>query len=167
MDYPGHYLRQIEALSITMPCVTGPYTSVNCKLTLVSSKIHVDPVATSPQDYVQDSHFITNFAATQSIVTSSAQNDSGMFELNYRDQRYLPFQGAAPFRRWLIELPQDCNAFDFETISDLVINLKYSARDGGDALRAVAKQAATLLGPTSTRRALGAKTEHPSPIRTI
>jgi hypothetical protein len=148
MDYPGHYLRQIESVSLTMPCVTGPYTSVNCKLTLVSSKIRVDTVATGPEDYGQDAHFITNFAATQSIVTSSAQNDSGMFELNFRDERYLPFQGAGVISQWLIELPQDCNAFDFETISDLVINLKYSARDGGDALRAVAKQAATLSGPT-------------------
>src|ERR1700740_852549 len=94
MDSPGHYLRQIEALSVTMPCVTGPYTSVNCKLTLVTSKIRVDTVATSSQDYIQDSHFITNFAATQSIVTSSAQNDSGMFELNFRDERYLLFEGA-------------------------------------------------------------------------
>jgi peptidoglycan hydrolase-like protein with peptidoglycan-binding domain len=147
MDYPGQYLRQIQSLSITMPCVTGPYTSVNCKLTLVSSKIRVDNVANGPDDYVQDSHFMTNLAATQSIVTSSGQNDSGLFELNFRDERYLPFEGAGVISNWLIELPPDCNVFDFETISDVVINLKYTARDGGDALRAAAKQAATLPGP--------------------
>lgn len=39
-----------------------------------------------------------------------------------------------------------------QTISDLVINLKYSARDGGDALRAVAKQTAILPGPTDQGR---------------
>jgi hypothetical protein len=71
-----------------------------------------------------------------------------MFELNFRDERYLPFQGAGVISQWLIQLPQDCNAFDFETISDLVISLRYSARDAGDALRAVAKQAATLSRPT-------------------
>jgi hypothetical protein len=147
MDYPGHYLRQVESVSLTMPCVTGPYTSVNCKLTLVSSKIRVDTSATNPQDYIHDSHFVTNFADTESIVTSSAQNDSGMFEVNLQDERYLPFEGAGVIPQWLIELPQDCNAFDFETISDLIINLKYTSRDGGDALWAVAKQAAVLPGP--------------------
>ncbi|HLQ25409.1 MAG TPA: IPT/TIG domain-containing protein [Acidiferrobacterales bacterium] len=149
MDYPGHYMRRLKSVSLTIPCVTGPYTSVNCKLTLVSSQIRVDNVANSPQDYTQDSHFITNFAATQSIATSSAQNDSGMFELNFRDERYLPFEGAGVISHWLIELPRDCNVFDFETISDVVINLKYTARDGGDVLRAVAKQAAVLPSPAS------------------
>jgi Tc toxin complex TcA C-terminal TcB-binding domain len=30
----------------------------------------------------------------QSIVTSSAQNDSGMFETNLRDERFLPFENS-------------------------------------------------------------------------
>ena len=33
-------------------------------------------------------------ARVQSIVTSHGQNDSGLFELNFRDERYLPFEGA-------------------------------------------------------------------------
>ena len=148
MDYPGHYMRRMKSVSLTIPCVTGPYTSVNCKLTLVSSKIRVDNSASGPLDYLQDSHFIANFAATQSIATSSAQNDSGMFELNFRDERYLPFEGAGVISQWLVELPQDCNAFDFESISDFVLNLRYTARDGGDALRATAKQAAVLPAPS-------------------
>jgi hypothetical protein len=35
----------------------------------------------------------------QSIATSHAQNDSGMFELNFRDERYLPFEGAGAISR--------------------------------------------------------------------
>jgi Tc toxin complex TcA C-terminal TcB-binding domain len=140
-DYPGHYLRRIKSVSLTIPCVTGPYTSVNCTLTLQSNQTRIDNVASSVDDYRQPSHFLTSLAATQSIATSSAQNDNGMFELNFRDERYLPFEGAGVISTWQIQLPQDCNAFDFETITDVVINLKYTARDGGDALRAVAKQA--------------------------
>ena len=30
--------------------------------------------------------------AVQSIVTSTAQNDSDMFEINPRDERFLPFE---------------------------------------------------------------------------
>jgi hypothetical protein len=144
MDYPGHYLRRLKSVSLTLPCVTGPYTSVNCTLMLLTSKIRIDNIASSPQDYASDAHFITNFAATQSIATSSAQNDSGMFELNFRDERYLPFEGAGVISTWQIDLPPDTNAFDFETISDVVINLRYSARDGGATLADVARKAAVM-----------------------
>ena len=32
------------------------------------------------------------YAAREAIATSSGQNDSGLFELNFRDERYLPFE---------------------------------------------------------------------------
>jgi hypothetical protein len=162
MDYPGQFMRRIKSVSLTIPCVTGPYTSVNCTLTLVGSKIRVDNIATSPEDYTQESHFVTNLAATQSIATSSAQNDSGMFELNFRDDRYLPFEGAGVISTWQIELPQDCNAFDFETISDVVFNLRYTARDGGSALAAIAKQAAALPEPAPQLAANGSGAAFPA-----
>src|SRR5438270_10703149 len=69
-----------------------------------------------------------------------------MFELNFRDERYLPFEGAGVISTWRIELPKDCNAFDFETISDVIITLNYTAREGGELLRAAAR-AAVLAGP--------------------
>jgi hypothetical protein len=40
-----------------------------------------------------------------------------------------------------IDLPKDCNAFDFDTISDVIIKLNYTAREGGDNLKKVAKEA--------------------------
>jgi GH18 family chitinase len=143
-DYPGHYLRRVKTVSLTIPCVTGPYTSVNCTLTLLNSKIRIDSTAASQTDFASDAHFITNYAATQSIATSTAQNDAGMFEVNFRDERYLPFEGAGAISTWQLDLPIDCNAFDLDTITDVVINLRYTARFGGDGLRSFAKQAAVL-----------------------
>src|SRR5207249_4194705 len=29
VDFPGHYMRRIKSVSITLPAVAGPYTSVN------------------------------------------------------------------------------------------------------------------------------------------
>jgi len=147
MDYPGHYFRRLKTVSLAIPCVTGPYTSVNCTLTLLNSRIRVDNTAGSKQDYTDDAHFITNYAATQSIATSTAQNDSGLFEVNFQDERYLPFEGGGVISTWQIELPQDCNAFDFESISDVILNLKYTSRYGGDSLRSIARQAALLPAP--------------------
>src|SRR5262249_10776137 len=85
--------------------------------------------------------FVTNFAAMQSIATSHGQNDSGMFELNFRDERYLPFEGAGAVSRWRIDLPRENNAFDPNTLTDVILHLKYTAREGGDILRNAARHA--------------------------
>ena len=40
LDCPGHYFRRIDKrVTVTIPCVTGPYTSVNCSLSLQKSSI--------------------------------------------------------------------------------------------------------------------------------
>jgi hypothetical protein len=97
LDYPGHYMRRIKSVSLTIPCVTGPYTSLNCTLTLLKNSVRIDSSATG--EYARDENgddprFRDNIGAIQSIATSHGQNDSGMFELNFRDERYLPFEGA-------------------------------------------------------------------------
>jgi hypothetical protein len=151
-DYPGHYMRRIKSIGLTIPCVTGPYTSVNCTLTLTQSKIRwgVDPSGSyAEQPGGNDPRFFYNFAATQSIATSSAQGDSGLFELNFHDERYLPFEGGGAVSNWVISMPKDCNAFDFESITDVVFNLKYTSRDGGQAFANLARAAAVIPPGTS------------------
>jgi hypothetical protein len=142
-DYPGHYLRRIKTASVTIPAVVGPYTSVNCTLTLLTNKTRVKPIV--GESYMErldteDDRFVSNFASIQSVATSSGQNDSGLFELNFRDERYLPFEGAGAASRWRFELPRDTNVFDFETISDVVLHLRYTAREGGVMLRKAARE---------------------------
>ena len=44
MDGPGHYFRRIKTVAVSIPCVTGPYASVNCTLTLLKSSIRKTPV---------------------------------------------------------------------------------------------------------------------------
>ena len=36
-DYPGQYFRRLRSVALTIPCVTGPYTSVNATLSLTSA----------------------------------------------------------------------------------------------------------------------------------
>ena len=68
--------------------------------------------------------------AVQSIVTSGASNDSGMFETNLRDERFLPFEGAGAESTWKLDLPKDYRAFDYATISDVILHVRYTARQG-------------------------------------
>lgn len=117
MDGPGHYLRRIKSVTMSIPCVTGPYTSVNCTLTLNYSSIrkatallpgssngyerpHTNGETADVARFVDDNH-----STKQSIVTSFGQNDGGLFETNLRDERYLPFEGAGVISRWTLQLP--------------------------------------------------------------
>jgi hypothetical protein len=141
VDYPGHYMRRIKTVSLTVPCVVGPYTGINCTLTLLRSKTRISAVdaGTYVKDMdVENPRVATNFSATESIATSSAQNDSGLFEFNFRDERYLPFEGSGAVSLWRIDLPKEFRAFDYDTITDVVLHVHYTARQGGAVLREAA-----------------------------
>jgi hypothetical protein len=60
-----------------------------------------------------------------------------MFELNFKDERYLPFEGAGVISKWRLELPT-FRQFDYHTISDAIIHLKYTASEGGERLKSAA-----------------------------
>ncbi len=141
LDFPSHYLRRIKSMSLTIPCVTGPYTGVHATLTLVQNSVRRTTTGAPYERNVNgDSRFTDSLGTIQSIATSTGQNDSGLFELNFRDERYLPFEGAGAISQWRIELPKLSNQFDFNTIADVVLHLKYTARDGGETLRTAAQQ---------------------------
>jgi hypothetical protein len=155
IDYPGHYMRRIKTVSVSIPCVTGPYASVNCTLSLQSSSIRRTSVLrTTDPKYARDvgnsdDRFVDDFATTQSIVTSGAQNDPGLFEANLRDERYLPFEGAGVISRWLLRLTSQLKQLDYDTISDVVLHIRYTAR-GSDrddfANAAIASLKSALAG---------------------
>jgi hypothetical protein len=134
LDGPGHYMRRIKIVALSIPSVVGPYTSVNCTLSLLKSSVRKTPIASD--DYArqgtEDDRFVDYIGAVQSIVTSNAQNDSGMFEANLREDRFLPFEGAGTISTWKLDLPKDYRAFDYDTISDVILHIRYTARQGVD-----------------------------------
>ncbi|HEX6429575.1 MAG TPA: hypothetical protein VF008_17910 [Niastella sp.] len=133
LDSPGQYMRRIKTVSVSIPCITGPYTGVHCKLSLLRSSIRTSSLKGDgyPRTGDEDDRF-RDFAGTiQSIVTSNAQNDSGLFETNMRDERYLPFEGAGAISRWRLEIPNDIPQFDMESITDVILHIRYTCREAG------------------------------------
>ncbi len=128
LDYPGHYQRRIKSVSMTIPCVAGPYTSVSCTLTLMENAVRTE-------NNLDEESLTTYSGATQSIATSNGQQDSGMFQLNFNDERYLPFEGAGAISQWKLQLPTTFHAFDYNTISDVILRVSYTAKDGGETFR--------------------------------
>jgi hypothetical protein len=125
LAYPGQYKRLIKTVRLTIPCVTGPYTNVSAKFTLQQSRVRTKPT-TDPLDLV-----LMPIQTTPSIATSTAQNDGGLFELNFRDERYLPFEGAGAVSTWRLELPSQLRLIDYDTIGDVIIHVSYTALDDG------------------------------------
>lgn len=123
--YPGHYRRRIRGVRLTIPCITGPYVNVAATLELLSSQIRMSPdgdlVDVPPR-------------RTTSIATSTAQNDAGVFELSFRDERYMPFEGAGAVSTWRVTLPKAFRSFDYHSINDVILSISYAAEMDG-ALR--------------------------------
>ncbi|MBI1853620.1 MAG: hypothetical protein HYR85_25055 [Planctomycetes bacterium] len=160
LDYPGHYFRRIKSVSLSLPCVTGPYTTISCTLRLLKSGVRIDttngdngyPRNTDDSGMpADDSRFIESNVPVKAIAASSGQNDSGMFELAFRDERYLPFEGAGVISEWALELfsdlpennPDPANPdfgrplrqFDYESINDAILHVKYTAREDAGAFK--------------------------------
>jgi hypothetical protein len=147
MDCPGHYFRRIKTVALSVPCVTGTYAGVNCKLTLLNSSVRKSTLlnGTYAREGLEDNRFQDYFGNVQSIVTSSAQQDSGLFETNLKDERYLPFENSGVISEWQLKLPADPSQdeptqFDYSTISDVVLHIRYTSREGGSLLRTAALQ---------------------------
>lgn len=143
-DFPGHYKRRIKSVSLSVPCVVGPHTSLSCTLRLLDHRFRINSLATTAAAYPQkvdedDERFMTVNVPITSIAVSEGRSDAGVFDLNFRDERYIPFEGAGAISRWRLQFPPaDLQPFDYGTISDVVLHLRYTSVDGGDALRDVA-----------------------------
>jgi Tc toxin complex TcA C-terminal TcB-binding domain len=137
-DCPGHYLRRIKSVSVSVPSVVGPYTPVNCTVSMQSSTVRVSPLLANgayARDTSQDDDRFTDyFGCPDVIVTSGGSNDGGMFETNLRDERFLPFEGQGAVATFNLSLPAQLRAFDYTTISDVLLHIRYTAREAGDPL---------------------------------
>ncbi|MEO3761875.1 neuraminidase-like domain-containing protein [Streptomyces sp. B5E4] len=144
VDGPGHYQRRIKSVALTVPCVAGPYTSVSLTARLLRSSVRIDPRISDGQPYGRDKaadpRFRDHTGPVQSVVTSTGQDDAGLFETNLHDQRYLPFEGEGVISEWQLELPAKFRQFDYASVTDVVLHARYTARDGGPTLAEAAEE---------------------------
>lgn len=148
-DYPGNYMRRIKyaGLVFTFNTKTRP-AYVNCTLTLTNSSIRIH--ATPPTPYARtgagDARF-HDLNQVQQIVTSnggiisssSTTPDNGMFETTVHyiitDDRLLTFEHSGAIGTWQVEFSKNNPGFDPATVTDIVLQLEYTSRYGGDALK--------------------------------
>lgn len=123
--YPGQYRRRIRSVRLTIPCVTGPFTNVGATLTLTGSKIRRQPA-------LGDAELLdVPLRRSTTVATSTAQNDAGVLEFGFRDERYMPFEGSGAISSWRLSLPANFRPFDYQTITDAILHIAYTAEFDG------------------------------------
>lgn len=154
-DYPGHYARKIKTISVSIPAVLGPNQDFHVTLTQITNQVILKPdvnavnflLGGSDAETPAASVLRTNWNNSQMIAVSGGVNDSGMFEVSFNDQRYLPFEGTGAVSNWRLSMPESTNLFNFESVSDVIIQVKYTAISGGSLF----KQQVLQLDPMRTR----------------
>ena len=146
-------MRRIKSVALSLPAVVGPNTPLSCTLTLQSSSLRTSPLlsngAYARDESDDDDRFLDFFGATETIVTSTGNNDSGLFEMNLRDERFLPFEGAGAVSTWTLSLPNELRLFDYSTIADVTLHIRYTARLAGDPLQSKATK--ELIGKLASQ----------------
>ncbi|EDM76671.1 hypothetical protein PPSIR1_38124 [Plesiocystis pacifica SIR-1] len=139
LDHPGHLSRRIKSVSVAMPAVAGPHVGGGCTLALESSRMRVNAGGDYPEG-PEDARFVYRYGQVERIATSSGQDSAGLFEPSLQGPRYLPFEGAGAISTWRVDLPAEHRQFDYESIGDVLLTIRYTAREGG-ATQAQAAQA--------------------------
>lgn len=142
-DFPGHYCRRIKSLSISIPAVVGPYQNIQATLTQRSDRVLIEPdegavkalLSGEGHSGIRPDLLRSNWRPNQQVAISRGVDDSGMFQLDFRDERYWPFEGTGVISSWELKMPKATNRIDFSSISDVIIHLRYTALDGGEDFR--------------------------------
>jgi hypothetical protein len=105
--YPGVKRRRVRKLSVSIPCVAGPYANVNATVRLLGS--------------------------SHSISLSSGQNDTG-WDASLMTESYAPFEGVNldVDTEWQVDFPANGTDLDIATVSDVVFHIEYAADEGAD-----------------------------------
>ena len=135
-DYPGHYCRQIKSMTLSFPALLGPYQNIHATLTQTGNKTLLIPDSEGVEylleggDQPDASVLRVDTRANQQVALSQGINDSGLFEVNFNDERYLPFEGTGAISSWKLDMPKDFNRIDFDNLTDVIIQLNYTAIPG-------------------------------------
>lgn len=147
IDFPGQYRRRIQSVSVSISCQDS---SANICGTLTLNKSAYRTRSSTVAAYSPDSDLdLTSDLTTESIAFSSAQGDAGVFQLDLKDPRYLPFERRGTISTWSLSFTGSGTdghppGFDWSRIGDVNLSVRYTAKAGGS------------LGPGVLRTALNA-----------
>lgn len=148
-DFPSHYCRRIKTMEVSLLPLNeeGVFEEVHAVITQTNNKILRQPTKEGLQ------YMLTNtgnpgdavwedWRANQTVSLSKRARDDGAFLEYFGDGEKLQrFEGTGAVSRWQYQLPKATNQFDFSTIEDVKLTLRYSALNGGQVYQTEVKKA--------------------------
>jgi hypothetical protein len=119
--YPGHYQRLIKSVEISVIALIPPTSGIHATISNqgISRVITGEPFAEA--NIVQ--------RPPESISLSSPAEASGLFQLRLEDPMLLPFEGSGVDTSWTLEMSPATNRFSFNTLIDVLMKIRYTARE--------------------------------------
>ncbi|THC87048.1 hypothetical protein EYZ11_013507 [Aspergillus tanneri] len=157
LDFPGHFCRRIVSVAVSIPCIVGANTNLSCTLSLNQHKYRISSSADG-YDAQKAAAFRTDRIPITSIAVSSGVRDTGALDLDFRgNEQYGPFEGAGAISTWHISLPKTLRQFDYSSITDVVLHLRYTAFGAGGLLEMSASTAVNKWAKQPTIPAPGSE----------
>ena len=63
----------------------------------------------------------------ESVVLRAVGKTTAPLILGFENLRYTPFEGCGVDTTWRLEMPKDKNHFDYDTLSDVLFTIHYTA----------------------------------------
>ena len=138
-DYPGHYLRRLHSVAVSLPALLGPYENVRATLTQTQSSLMIRPdiaaVNFLTPRALRDGdgrNVMISLRANQQVCLSTGSQDLGLVTAADADDRYLPFEGTGAVSHWHLQFPlHETQANLLKGLSDIVLDVRYFAQSGG------------------------------------
>ena len=133
-DYDTHYLRKIKSISVSVPVILPPYEMIRATLSQVKNCVLLKPDKTAKDKLVQgiipESNAVrVDFRRNQKIAISRGVDDAGISDIRFTDNEYLPFEGTGAISEWVFSMPRETNKFNFDNLSDVLIKMRYTAKE--------------------------------------
>ncbi|WP_458190373.1 Tc toxin subunit A-related protein [Haladaptatus sp. NG-WS-4] len=131
-DHPGHYLRLIKRVGASVVALTPP-EGINASLTASG----ISRVVTGGDIFQRRQ--ITRLPET--IALSAPFADSGIYELQPESEGMLmPFENMGVDTTWEFRMPKAANQFDYNTITDVLVTINYTALNSYDYRQKVVQE---------------------------
>lgn len=118
-DHPGHHLRLIKNVSVSVIALTPPTDGIKAEL----RNSGISRVVTGGPPFRTE----VIRRDPETITLSSPQNETGVFQLKPEGEKLNPFEKTGVDTSWELRMPKAANAFDYDTIADVLLTINYTA----------------------------------------
>lgn len=123
-DFPGHYLRLINGVKVSVIGLIPVYDNIKATLTAGTTSYTVINANNTFQQVP-----IRRMEVDQ-VALTGASRATGVFEFQAAQGELLnPFEGMGVESRWEFKMPRFSNRMDYSTIADVLIEVDYTALD--------------------------------------